>query len=320
MHDATASAQGLAAHGMQAGPRPLHDRLASARIALVGRVLQIREGRIRVARDLPLVGESDVEFEVKRSPSRPPEIVAGDHALFLLVGERPPYVLVDEPRELAVIEADELDRWREALAAFVVAANSADRSTLIDQYEDWLDEGPPSLRSLGLRALVDPSGVLPPLDDDFARRRVSVALSEDRDVETRVASAYAASLAAHGTDRLLGGLDVGGSADPPRELVIVALQSGVRVRSPDTLATAIRMLGHDDPEVRSVAARIIPTVDRDAASRDVLVRLAETDPDDSVVRSARSALARYDERAVDRQGTHDIPPASREPSRRDEPR
>jgi len=142
-------------HPMPSGPRPLHVRLAGIDVAAVVRVERVDEGRIALRLEDALAGAAPAAFEVKRSPLRPPPLATGDRALLLLRGDRPPYVLADEPSEVIRLGDDAMAlRWSSALRATL--ASRDDPAALAKLYREWTVNGPESLRELGasgLRAL-----------------------------------------------------------------------------------------------------------------------------------------------------------------------
>jgi hypothetical protein len=146
-----------AQHPPPPGPRPLHQRLASAELAALVRVERVDEGRIALRLEQALLGEPPESFEVKRSPLAPPPLATGDRALLLLRGARPPYVLADAPSEVIRISDDAMAaRWAGALRA--VLASRGDEEALVKVYLGWIESGPESLRELGaagLRALAE---------------------------------------------------------------------------------------------------------------------------------------------------------------------
>jgi hypothetical protein len=141
-----------AAQHPHAGPRPFHVRLAAADVVAVVQVEKIDEGRIAVRRLDALAGSPPEAFEVKRSPLRPPPLATGDRALLLLRGDRPPYVLADEPAEVIRL-ADALMTARWSAAARAALASREDPAALAALYGEWIEHGPESLRELGAAGL-----------------------------------------------------------------------------------------------------------------------------------------------------------------------
>jgi hypothetical protein len=148
---AAAGAQPIV-HPLPPGPRAFHARLAAADVMAVVRVERISEGRVALRLEDALLGSPPGAFEVKRSPLRPPPLATGDRALLLLRGDRPPYVLADEPSEVIRLSDDAMAaRW--SAAARAVLASRDDARALAAVYEDWTRHGPASLRDLGAAGL-----------------------------------------------------------------------------------------------------------------------------------------------------------------------
>ena len=175
-----AAAQGIG-HPVPPGQRPFHDRVAQLDVAAVVRVERVDEGRIDVVREAALAGAPPERFLVKRSPLSPPPLATGDRALLLLRGERPPYVLADQPFEVIRLEGDAMvARWSEAVRQ-VVAKRDAP-AALVAVYLDWIDGGPETLRDAGESSLLDLALRNAELRDEIesalAERRPAPAASE----------------------------------------------------------------------------------------------------------------------------------------------
>jgi hypothetical protein len=139
-------------HPIPPGPRAFHVRLSAVDVLAVVRIERIDEGRIAVRLEDALAGSPPEAFEVKRSPLRPPPLAMGDRALLLLRGDRPPYVLADEPSEVIRLTDDAMAaRW--SAAARAVLASRDDPAALAAVYADWTLHGPASLRDLGAAGL-----------------------------------------------------------------------------------------------------------------------------------------------------------------------
>jgi hypothetical protein len=135
-------------HPLPPLPRAFHARLAAADVVAVLRVERVDEGRLAVRLEQALLGAPPAAFEVKRSPLRPPPLATGDRALLLLRGDRPPYVLADEPSEVIRLADDAMAaRWSEAASGALAARG--DPAALAALYADWIERGPASLRDLG---------------------------------------------------------------------------------------------------------------------------------------------------------------------------
>ena len=112
-----ASAQPVPAHGQPRPLRPIHTRIGLADATALVTIEAVDSGRLHVRDAQSLIGSVAAQFEIKRSPSRPPPLEAGDHALVSLRGARSPYLLLDEPREVIELAGfDHWPRWREAIA------------------------------------------------------------------------------------------------------------------------------------------------------------------------------------------------------------
>jgi hypothetical protein len=302
-----ARAQGML-HLMPPGPRPLHLRLAEADVIAIGTVGGIERGRIDIRDAVVLRGEAPSRFEVKRAPSSPPQLAVGLAAVLLLRGARPPYVLVDEPRELVVLrDADETRLWRKALQDLLEA--TGDRERLTTLYLDWLDGADPTLREVAGVALIDPRAGLLPLSAERARQRALVALDPDRSVETRRTSALLAATSSEGAEELLAGVP---GLSPDAQVVEIALQAGFQLRTSGLEAALLRALDHTDATVRRTALRMSALFD----SKEVRSRvrwLAAHDPNAEVRRKALQQLSEAG--ALPRAATSAPPMPTRPPMR-----
>ena len=99
-------ANAQAPHAIPPLVRALHERTQLAEVVALVRVTGIAAGRVAVETRAGLRGAPPARFEVKYSPLGPLPLRAGDRALLLLRGARPPYVLVDQPREVLVFDTD----------------------------------------------------------------------------------------------------------------------------------------------------------------------------------------------------------------------
>jgi hypothetical protein len=139
-------------HPLPPGPRALHTRLAEAELVAVVEVERIDEGRIALRLDEALAGAPPGAFELKRSPLRPPPLASGDRALLLMRGDRPPYVLADQPSEVIRLADDAMAvRWTAAVRKALAARD--DPAELAALYGDWVEHGPASLAELGAAGL-----------------------------------------------------------------------------------------------------------------------------------------------------------------------
>lgn len=138
-----------AGHPHVPGVRPFHARLAEAEVVALVRVERVAEGRIALRLEQALRGSPPAAFEVKRSPLSPPPLATGDRALLLLRGDRPPYVLTDQPSEVIRLGDDAMAaRWSAAARAALAARDEP--AALAAVYEEWIANGPASLRELGM--------------------------------------------------------------------------------------------------------------------------------------------------------------------------
>jgi hypothetical protein len=154
-----AEAVAQAPHAIPPLARPLHERAADAETIAIGRVTHVERGRIAIARDAALRGTLPPEFELKRSPLRPPAVEPGDRALLFLRGARSPYVLAGEPTEIVPIASDADARALAAALPALLAAGE-DAAALRATYAQWAGSASPLLRALGhagLEALPAPA-------------------------------------------------------------------------------------------------------------------------------------------------------------------
>lgn len=163
-----AAARAQAPHAIPPLMRPLHQRAAEAEKIAIGVVVRSDAGRIAFAKATAIRGAAPAEFELKRSPLRPPMLAKGDRALLFLRGDRSPYVLAGDPSEILRIASDAEAR---ALVAALPALLDAgdDLAALARVYASWAASDSRLLRALaheGLAAL-PPAAPRPP-----AHRRV----------------------------------------------------------------------------------------------------------------------------------------------------
>ena len=266
--------------------RPLHERLAAARIVALATVERVEAGRILVEDAVPLVGTVARSFEIKRAPSSPPPWVQGDRVLLLLAGERPPYRWVEKPVEALApfVDASVEQRWSGALRE--LDALRADPVSRRDLYARWCDEGPEDLRAAGMRGLMDLPGMVGVLDERFALERAGVASDDARPLAARRAAALVATRHPAGIEALLGHLARAGAASDA-ELADVVLQAGLRTRSPAAEARLAELLPRARGPLREVVLRLAsyargPEVERELSELSVghseeAVRVAATE-------------------------------------------
>ncbi len=285
-----ASAQGP--HPLPPQSRPLHQRLELADAVLVARIGPVGPGRIEVETERALLGEIPERFPVKRSPSDPPPLREGDRAILLLRGARPPFVLVDAPREtIRLADPASARRWSDAVAALV--EHRDEPRAVLDLYVDWLEGGPATLRELGMRGLTDPEASFQPIPEEVWLGRAEVAADPERPDDARRAAAFLAARSAAATERLLARTPGPGEGAVEVAVTVAALQGGAVHRS-EALAPALRRsFRHPSPEVRRGALRVaaavplgvVPELQAEVAG------LVEREPDDGVRQEAERTLA-----------------------------
>jgi hypothetical protein len=279
-------AQGV--HPLPPQARPLHRRLGLADAAAVVRIERVATGRITAERREVLLGDVPERFEIKRSPSKPPPLEEGDLALVLLRGARPPYVLVDEPRETIRLAGEAMQaRWTDVLRR--VAQGRGDPDELADLYLAWIDAGPDSLREIAFQGLRESAASSGPLLARISMDRARAAADPARAPEARRLSALLAVGSPEATAKLLPSIP-GKEAQPA--VVLIALRGAAAYRHPDGLDALARGLSHADPAVRGSALQALPSL-ATAFGPQVLFeaeRLAVEDPHASVRRQAGRSL------------------------------
>jgi hypothetical protein len=129
-------AHAQAPHPIPPLARALHERVAGADVIAIAKVLRVEPGRLALRSETALRGAPAAEFAVKRSPLRPPPLAPGDRALFVLRGDRAPYVLIDDPSEIArIASAHEAEALAKGLPELLAAGSDA--SELSRVYEAW---------------------------------------------------------------------------------------------------------------------------------------------------------------------------------------
>ncbi len=286
-----AAAPASAQHGfIPPDDRPVHGRLAAARIVALGTVTHVGEARIQIDGAEAVLGMVPSSFEVKRAPSRPPPWVEGDRVLLLLAGARSPYRWVDAPAEAppALDGAEAERRWVGAIRAMDAARTDA--TARRDLYARWCDEGPEDLRSAGLRGLLDVPGMVGALDAPFARERAAVAADAERPLEVRRAAARVATRHPAGIEALLAHLAEAGPGSHP-EIADISLQAALRTRSPAAEARLVDLLPEATGALREVVLRLAayalgPDVERE------LAEMVVGHPDAAVRTEAAASLER----------------------------
>jgi len=301
MLDAGLARAQMGPHGLPPQPRPLHERLEQADVVAIGTVERVELGRIAVRDAVALRGAPGERFRVKRDPSQPPEVEAGDRVLWILRGARGPFVLVDEPREVLVLEDPAGARRLAAALGDLEGAES--RADLRELYVTWLEGEDPRLREHALQALTDPraraaaAGAL--LTPQLARDRARAALETELPEAARLASARVAIADPAGLELLLAGVE---RPDAHPEVVKLALGVGLLLGGhagapPAGVATAVlEGLEHPNPQVREAAAGSAAALMGEPRVREILRRLAAEDPAPAVRARAEQVLKRVDTR------------------------
>jgi hypothetical protein len=285
---ASARAQLAGGHGLLAPPRSLHERLASAGAVAVGVIDTVETGRVNVRDAVALRGDVPEAFQIKRSPSRPPQLSPGRAALLLLGGARPPYLLLDDPRELATFAPEERAAWQDAVRRLLAAGD--DPSAQLATYLDWVDGGPEGLRSLALIALADRGAGFQPLPARAARGRARAALDPSRPADERRSNAWIAVATPDGTAALLAGVP-GEPAVADAAVVGIALEAGAGFHSPQGAAAFLRVLHSPDAAMRRAAIRLARIYASDPAVRSELERAAASEQDARLRQQLEAALA-----------------------------
>jgi hypothetical protein len=281
---AVSSAAAVTPHGGgMADERPLHVRLAQADAVAIGSVSDSDVGRIRVRNAVGLGGEVEADFELKRAPSRPPELHPGDRVLLLLRGQRSPYLLVDRTAEiLRVDDSGGEAAWHDALAALrAVGDRPGERIAL---YARWLDSAPPGLQRAALLGL----GAEPSLPLAIAERLAREATDPSAAPDVRLAAARAAGRSEVGSRELFSRLPGSNHADPN---VLAAAFASPFGGADDTRTAALRRaLAHPRADVRVAGIRFGTRGTLAPDVRATIERLAEDDPDERVRTAAKRAL------------------------------
>jgi hypothetical protein len=267
--------------------RPLHARIAVADVVAVATIGPIGEGRVEVRDAAVLRGAAPASFEIKRSPANPPPFVTGVPAVLLLRGARPPYLLVDEPREVILLnDAAAAKRWTDALRALFAA--EGDPQKLLHTYLMWLDGDDESLREAAAAALSEPSAAYLPLGADDATERARTALDPRRAPVARRVSAMLAITHDAGAATLVAGIP-GAAGDP--QVVATALRGGLNLSREAREGAILRSLGSAERDVRRAALLVAPLSWSDAVAAKV-AELAQNDPDPDVRMDAQDVKSR----------------------------
>ena len=276
-----------AQHPRPKGPRPLHTRIAEADVVAIATIGPIANGRVEIRDAAVLRGDAPTNFEIKHSPSKPPPFVTGVSAVLLLRGARPPYVLVDEPREVTLLrDAKDAQRWGGALQALFDAG--ADPTRLLHTYLAWLDGDDESLREAAAAALFDPRAPFLPLGAEDATTRARIAVDPQRPAPARRTSAMLAMSNAEGAAVLIAAVP-GDAADP--QVVATALRAVIPVSREARVAALLRALDSEERDVRRAALLAAQSLWTDAVEKKVSA-LAANDADAEVRTEAADVRVR----------------------------
>lgn len=281
----------LPAEGQHPLPRlrkPLSERVALSDAVVLGRVTDVAPGRLHVQRVEPLLGEVPEAFEVKRSPRGTGLYEVGDLAVLFLRGARTPYVHVDEARERIQFENPEAARRFAAAVEALVNAGD-DRVPLLALHRAWLASPDDQLRRLAVNAFMlaePPFGLLAP---STARELARTAADPDRTLEERQASAMVALTREEGLAELVSQVP-GPARAADAGITERVLRRAIQRRAQGTADALRRTLVHPDPEIRRVGLRLAATRGSLTVSREVVARIAESDPDSETRRQAERTL------------------------------
>lgn len=271
--------------------RPLHERLAEARIVTFATVARVDPGRIAFEAPAPVRGTVPETFEMKRAPSKAPPWDVGDRALLLLSGARSPYLWVERPAEAITLEDAAAEaRWREALRALdPVIDDPVARRRL---YAAWCDGEAEGLAAAGLRGLLDLSSLFTSVEEDFSIARARVAMDPGRSLAVRRRAARVAVKNPAGIALLLEDLTRGEpTAGPDPEMAEIVLQAALLARRPEFEAGLVWALDAPETEVGALGLRLAGMARTPAVERK-LSELAIGHPDAEVRDDASHALQR----------------------------
>lgn len=292
---AVAAVFGLSAraqHPLVPHARPLHERLALADVIAAATVEDVKLGRIRVGSVRRLAGDVPERFEIKRAPSSPPPLEAGDRALFLLRGARPPYVLVDQPDEtIRLADPAAEARWTAAVEALLrLHSRPAEWPAL---YVSWVREGPDTLRGLAVQGLTDPAAPFQPLRPALYEQLGRAAWDEGWSLPARRAAALLAIPSREGCAALVAGF-LAAPAGADSLVAQAAVRGASRQQDPRRDEALLAGLAHPDAELRRVALREIgaDATKPGPAVRERVEQLAAEDPEPWLREDAKEALVR----------------------------
>ena len=270
------------------GPRPVHERLAASDRVVLARITGATIGRIQVETVEATEDTTPEVFEIKRSPLAPPPLEPGDHAILFLRGARPPYVLVDEPKEvIRWVDDGQPDRPAEAVRA--LASAGGDPGALAQVYLDWIDAGPATLRELGASGLDAILSGAPALAATLGPDRLARVIDPGTPPDVRRISAQLAARAPRSAAALSMAL-----ARDPRPLDPAATAAALRgaglARAPETVSLLGRAAKDPNPLVRLAAARALPGAM--VFAREETISIARAIAEDETDRRVREAAER----------------------------
>jgi hypothetical protein len=271
-----ASPPAAAQHPVGPRTRSFHERLGKADAVAVATVKSVQPDRLRLDGVRSLYGDVPDPFLVKRGPGAPPPLAAGDRALLLLRGARPPYVLVDAPDEtIRLADPASEERWSAAVSAWLAVRERPEK--WVPLYLSWIDAGPDTLRDLAVHSLGDPSAPFQPLAPEVFSGLGAAAWDPARSLAARRAAAQLAFLGAGGAEALASGFLA--AKDPDPVLAQAAVRVAPRLGPARGSALVLRGLAPGDAEVRRIALRTARGLGgMEPELRDAIARLAQ-DPD-----------------------------------------
>lgn len=286
---AAAPAAAQMVHGVVQGPPPLDERVAQADAAAIATVESVAGGRIVVDEATAVLGDVPATFELKRRPSAPLPLAAGDRVLLLLRGERAPYLVVDRPEDtVRIADAAAAARWSEAIRA--VAGRSGDREALRTLYVAWTDGDDDALRAEALRALARPAGPFLPIPPPLAMERARVAVDATRTPAVRSAAATLAVQDPEALDWLLVRTAAAPDVTQP-ELSATLVRAGLTRGRPGAARALTALLRSPDAAVRLAGLGVARAAPPEWVKGE-LETLAAGDPDPRVREEAAHAVAR----------------------------
>jgi hypothetical protein len=280
-----------AQHPVAPTTRPLSVRMDLADAVAVASVAAVELGRIRVDDARPLAGSVPASFEVKRAPGAPPPLAAGDRAILLLRGARPPYLLVDKPEEtIRLADPAAEERWTSAISAWLAVRERP--SAWVPLYLDWIEGGPDTLRELAVQGLLDPRAGFQPLAPEVFARLARTAWDAQRSLPARRTAALLARFGPGGNEPLAEGL-LAAPLDCDPEVAVAALNAAAAQTTRDPAPVLLRGLEHADSQVRKGALEAAQTL-RERASpalRERIGRMAREEGESWLRAEAERTLA-----------------------------